>query len=163
MILDLTLRTSSNDWFKDLEMGLGNIGVYRIEQLRHGLLKNMETLVTMISSFQGLNARLILPLKGQDFWIGITVIPEDKLLPFEAYVSYGIDKQHKLFAKIYFTDRASTSEFPIDGGYSWKTEILYESEIKDPGYTVTNVKNHFIIFESFKRIGRDIIYSVLEE
>ncbi|MFN5182273.1 MAG: hypothetical protein ACK5D5_04515 [Bacteroidota bacterium] len=163
MILDLTLRTSNEEWSKDLELGLGNIGVYRIEQMRNELVRNMNSLVTIISSFAGINARLITPLKGQDFWIGITVIPQDNLLPFEAYVSYGVDKQHKLFAKIHFTDRPSTAEFPIEGGYSWKTEILYESEIKDTRYTVANVKNHFIIYESFKRIGRDIIYSVLEE
>jgi hypothetical protein len=41
--------------------------------------------------------------------------------------------------------------------------VLTESEIKDPAYVVANVKNHFICFESYRQIGRDILYAVLEE
>jgi hypothetical protein len=40
---------------------------------------------------------------------------------------------------------------------------LDEAEIKDPAYVVANIKNEFILFESYRQIGRDITYAVMEE
>jgi len=45
----------------------------------------------------------------------------------------------------------------------WKTVELKESEIMNPAYVVANIKNHFICFESYRQIGRDILYAVMEE
>ena len=159
----LTLRTSSEEWKKDLDLGLGNIGLYRMESLKIALLKNLNELAAMISNYQSLKAHVMPARKYQDFWFSITVNPENEYLPFYAHVKYDVDEKYKLFADIFFAARPSTDEFPIQEGIEWKTERLYESEIKDPRYVVANIKNHFIIYESYKRIGRDILYAVLEE
>ena len=159
----LTLRTSREEWRKDLDLGLSNIGIYRMEDLKATLLKNLNELAEMINDYHSLNARVMPARKLQDFWFSISVNPDDEHLSFYADVIYGVDENHKLYADIYFAARPSTIEFPIAEGIEWRKERLYESEIKDPRYVVTNIKNHFIMFESYKRIGRDILYAVLEE
>ena len=159
----LTLRTSKEEWRKDLDLGLGNIGIYRMETLKSSLLKHLTELAEMINDYQSLKALIVPARKYDDFWFSISVNPNDDEMPFYADVKYGVDENHKLYADVYFAARPSTEEFPIAEGIEWKRERLYESEIKDPRYLVTNIKNHFIIFESYKRIGRDILYAVLEE
>lgn len=159
----LTLRTASEEWRKDLDLGLGNIGIYRMEAIRTALLKNLNELAAIINNYQSLKAHVVPARKYQDFWFSIAVNTEDEHLPFYAHVKYGVDEKHRLFAEVFFAARPSTDEFPIEEGIEWKTERLYESEIKDPRYVVANIKNHFIIYESFKRIGRAVLYAVLEE
>ena len=159
----LTMRTAREEWRKDLDLGLGNIGIYRMETLKNSLLKNLNELIDMINEYQSLNAHLVPARKYEDFWFSITVKPKDEHLPFYADVKYGVDDQHKLYAEIYFSVRPTTEEFPIENNIEWKTERLYESEIKDTRYVVANIKNYFIIYESYKRIGRDILYAVMEE
>ena len=163
MIETLTMRNTKEEWLHDLDMGMGNIGIYRMKTLKNLLIKNMNQLTELLNDYESLRCITIVPFKEDNFWFGMKVIAKGYDLPFYAYVSYGVDEKNKLFAEIYFTARPTTEEFPIEDGVEWKTERLYECEIKDTRYVVANLKNNFIIYESYKRIGREIIYSVLEE
>ena len=163
MIETLTMRCSKDEWLNDLDLGLGNIGVYRMKTLKNLLIRNMSELSDLINNYESLRSFTIVPYKEDNFWFGMKVLAEGGYLPFYAYVFYGVDEKNKLFAEIYYTSRPTTEEFPIEGGVEWKTDRIYESEIKDTRYVVANLKNSFIIYESYKRIGREIIYSVLEE
>jgi hypothetical protein len=78
-------------------------------------------------------------------------------------VKYEVSEEKKLAAKIYYTHHPSTDEFPIKGGADWKTYVIKDSEVENVGFVVANIKNAFICFESYRQIGRDITYAVINE
>ncbi len=74
-----------------------------------------------------------------------------------------VNADKKLVAVIYCAHLPSTDEFPIKGGAEWRTIILNEPEIENPGFVVAYIKNEFIRFESYRQVGRDITYAVMNE
>ncbi len=82
---------------------------------------------------------------------------------FLTYVAYSNGEYERPSVEINFTERPSTTEFPLENGTRWKIVNLKEKEVKNAMYVVAHVKNYFIQFESFRRIGNRIIYSILEE
>jgi hypothetical protein len=164
MMETITLRPAVEEWRHDLDLSMSPLGIYRMDQLKQGLFSQLKKLETLLREYQGITA--ILTYNEPDtppYWYKLEVRVNHALLKFKAFISYEINEQQQLTAKIHCTDRPSTDEFPIKGGVEWKTIILTESEIKDPGYVAAYVKNQFICFESYRQIGRDILYAVLEE
>jgi len=164
MMETITLRPSVEDWRKDMDLGMAPLGIYRMDRYKQELFKQMRILENLLREYQGVTA--ILSYNQSDiapYWHKLEVSVNHSYQKFVALVCYEVNEENKLTAKIHCTNRPSTEEFPIEGGVEWKTIILTESEIKDPAYVAANVKNHFICFESFRQIGRDILYAVLEE
>jgi hypothetical protein len=164
MMETITLRPSVEEWRKDLDLAMAPLQIYREPFYKQGLFEQLKKLASLLCEYQGIHAEVnysdpdIAP-----YWYKLEVRVNNASLKFKAFVAYSFDEQHQFVAKIHCTNRPSTEEFPIEGGVEWKTIILSESDIKDPAYVVANVKNHFICFESFRQIGRDILYAVLDE
>lgn len=163
MIETITMRPQLEEWQKDMDLGLNRLGIFRMNELRKETVKGMQLFAQLALNYQGLYAEVLMPDRENVWWVGIRVKAEHADLQFEAYVHYAVNENNKLHAIIRVTDRPTTEEFPIPEGRSWKTDTLFESEIKDPRYVIANVKNYFIQFESFRQIGRDVIYASLEE
>jgi hypothetical protein len=164
MMETITLRPSQEEWRKDLDLSMIPLGIYRVQHYKQGLFDQLKKLESLLREYKGIHARLIYSEPELDpYWYKMEVCVNHARLKFQAFVCYEIDEQQQFVAKIHCTNRPSTEEFPIEGGVEWKTIVLNESEIKDPAYVVANIKNHFICFESYRQIGRDILYAVLEE
>jgi hypothetical protein len=164
MMETITLRLSVDDWRKDTDLGFGPLGIYRMDHYKQGLFSQLKKLKSLLNEYHGVTAILshnvpdIVP-----YWYKLEVRVNHAHVTFKAFISYEVNEEKKLIAKIHCTDRPSTEEFPIEGGVEWKTIILTETDIKDPAYVAAYVKNQFICFESYRQIGRDILYAVLEE
>jgi hypothetical protein len=78
-------------------------------------------------------------------------------------VKYEVNEEKKLVAVLHYTHQPSTEEFPIKSGADWKTYVIKDSEVENVGFVVANIKNAFIRFESYRQIGRDITYAVMNE
>lgn len=163
MIETITMRPQLEEWQKDMDLSMNRLGIYRMNDKRKELVRGMQLFAELALNYEGLYAEVLLPERKDAFWTGIRVKATNSALQFEAYVHYAVDKEQKLHAVIRVTDRPTTDEFPIPDGRSWKTDILYDSEIEDPLFVIANVKNYFIQFESYRQIGRDVLYAPLEE
>jgi hypothetical protein len=164
MMETITLRLSVDDWRKDTDLGLNALGIYRTDHYKQGLFSMLKKLESLLREYHGVTAILSYnDPEIEPYWYKLEVQVNNASLKFKAYVCYEVNEEKKLIAKIHYTDRPSTEEFPIEGGVAWKTIILAESDIKDPAYVAAYVKNQFICFESYRQIGRDILYAVLEE
>lgn len=164
MMETITLRPSVEDWRKDLDLSMIPLGIYRMQHYKQGLFDELKKLENVLQEYQGIHAKLIYHEPDiPPYWYKFEVCVNHVRLKFQAFVCYEINEQKQFVAKIHCTDRPSTEEFPIENGVEWKTILLNESEIKDPSYVVAYIKNHFICFESYRQIGRDILYAVLEE
>jgi len=164
MMETITLRPSVDDWRKDIDLGMGPLGIYRIDHYKQVLFSQLRKLENLLREYDGIVA--ILTYSDSDiapYWYKMEVRVNHSFQKFKAFICYEVNEEKKLVAKIHCTDRPSTEEFPIEGGVEWKTIILTESDIKDPAYVAAYVKNQFICFESYRQIGRDILYAVLEE
>ncbi|MFM1836983.1 MAG: hypothetical protein RJA04_1671 [Bacteroidota bacterium] len=160
----ITLRPSQEEWRKDLDLSMIPLGIYRVQHYKQGLFDQLKKLESLLREYQGIHAMLkYSEVEIEPYWYKLEVCVNHARLKFQAFVCYEINKEQQLVATIYCTNRPSTDEFPIEGGVEWKTIVLYDSEIKDPAYVVAHIKNHFICFESYRQIGRDILYAVLEE
>lgn len=163
MIDTITMRPQLEEWQKDMDLGMNRLGIYRMNVLRKELIGGMQQFVQLALNYEGLYAETLMPERNSDWWTGVRIKAKNSGLQFEAYAYYAVDPDNKLHAVINVTDRPTTEEFPIPEGRSWKLDKLYESEIKDPRYVIANIKNYFIQFESYRQIGRDVIYAPLEE
>lgn len=164
MMETITLRLSQEDWRKDLDLSMIPLGIYRVQHYKQGLFDQLKKLESLLREYQGIHAMLkYSEVEIEPYWYKLEVCVNHARLKFQAFVCYEINEEQQLIATIYCTNRPSTDEFPIEGGVEWKTIVLNDSEIKDPAYVVAHIKNHFICFESYRQIGRDILYAVLEE
>jgi|LauGreDrversion4_2_1035121.scaffolds.fasta_scaffold13328_7 hypothetical protein len=164
MMETITLRPSQEEWRKDLDLSMIPLGIYRVQHYKQGLFDQLKKLESLLREYQGIHAMLkYSEVEIEPYWYKLEVCVNHARLKFQAFVCYEINEEHQLVATIYCTNRPSTDEFPIEGGVEWKTIVLNDSEIKDPAYVVAHIKNHFICFESYRQIGRDILYAVLEE
>jgi hypothetical protein len=164
MMETITLRPAIEEWRKDLDLSMSPLGIYRMDHYKRNLLKELTKLEALLNEYQDVRAIVSYADSGQaPYWFRLIVRVSSSWEPFKAHVCYEVNEEKKLIAKIHCTLRASTEEFPLEGGVEWKTIILTESEITDPAYVAAYVKNQFICFESFNQIGRDILYAVLEE
>jgi len=164
MMETITLRPSQEEWRKDLDLSMIPLGIYRVQHYKQGLFDQLKKLESLLREYQGIHAMLkYSEVEIEPYWYKLEVCVNHARLKFQAFVCYEINEEQQLVATIYCTNRPSTDEFPIEGGAEWKTIVLNDSEIKDPAYVVAHIKNHFICFESYRKIGRDILYAVLEE
>jgi hypothetical protein len=164
MMETITLRPSQEEWRKDLDLSMIPLGIYRVQHYKQGLFDQLKKLESLLREYQGIHAMLkYSEVEIEPYWYKLEVCVNHARLKFQAFVCYEINEEQQLVATIYCTNRPSTDEFPIEGGAEWKTIVLNDSEIKDPAYVVAHIKNHFICFESFRQIGRDILYAVLDE
>ena len=164
MMETITLRLSQEDWRKDLDLSMIPLGIYRVQHYKQGLFDQLKKLESLLREYQGIHAMLkYSEVEIEPYWYKLEVCVNHARLKFQAFVCYEINEEQQLVATIYCTNRPSTDEFPIEGGVEWKTIVLNDSEIKDPAYVVAHIKNHFICFESYRQIGRDILYAVWEE
>ncbi|MEY5132602.1 MAG: hypothetical protein RLZZ198_606 [Bacteroidota bacterium] len=164
MMETITLRLSQEEWRKDLDLSMIPLGIYRVQHYKQGLFDQLKKLESLLREYQGIHAMLkYSEVEIEPYWYKLEVCVNHARLKFQAFVCYEINEEQQLVATIYCTNRPSTDEFPIEGGVEWKTIVLNDSEIKDPAYVVAHIKNHFICFESYRQIGRDILYAVLEE
>ncbi|MFN5347132.1 MAG: hypothetical protein ACK5B3_07900 [Bacteroidota bacterium] len=164
MLETITLRPSVEDWRHDLDLSMSPLGIYRMDFYKKGLFEQLRKLENLLREYQGVVPHF--QYSGHDiapYWYLFEVRVNNAMLRFKAMLSYELDEANKLIVKIHFTDRPSTEEFPIEEGVAWKTLILDESDIKDPAYVAAYVKNLFISFESYRQIGREILYAVLQE
>ena len=159
----LSLRPTVEDWRHDLDLSMSPLGIYRIPRLKDDLFEQLKKLRAILSEYQGISANLTYTDMDQPYWYKIEVRVQNSFRFFHCYVKYDVNEDKKLAAQLYCTHRPSTEEFPIEGGVEWRTITLNEAEIKDPAYVVANIKNEFILFESYRQIGRDITYAVMEE
>ncbi len=164
MIVNITSRTSRSDWQKDLELGMGFMGSYRMTHLRQDLMKSMNELIDLVNQYHGVNAH------GQDhsqcpeeFELGIKATHWEAGFPFQAYVGFKISEQNELIGLLHYTERATTEEFPLERSIQWKTEEFQQNPYDLCPLIVTWIKNYLIQYLSFQVIGRDVIYAVLEE
>jgi hypothetical protein len=165
MISTLTTRPSVSEWQQEIEMAFNAMGHYRLADYNSELLRGINQLVDMLHKYEGVTAfRMDRQQCPDEFELGIKVNSQKAGFPFKAYVRYEVSADNHLCAVIHFTERASTEEFPIAGdGVAWKTEIISQQGENSPGHVLAWVKNYIIQYVSFQVIGRDIIYSVLEE
>jgi hypothetical protein len=164
MMETITLRLGVEDWRKDADLALGNLGIYRLYHYKQGLFSQLRKLENLLREYDGVIA--ILSYNDSNiapYWCKLEVCVNHSYPKFVSSVCYEVNEEKKLVAKIHCTHRPSTEEFPIEGGVEWKTIILNESDINDPAYVAAYIKNEFICFESYRQIGRDILYAVLEE
>ena len=157
----ISLSTRQADWRKDLEQSMFLMGIMREKHMASELMEQIGYLCALLNQYDEINAK---PLSANecpnDFLAGIKVDIRD-LQSFEAHIRYKLE-EGRLMAEICFTKTATTADFPIEEGVEWSLDILKEHEVKDPAYVVANLKNHFIIFLGFQKIGRDVIFSVME-
>ena len=160
----ISLRPSQGEWRKDLDMSMIPLGIYREPYFKQGLFEELKKLESVLREYPGIHPKLTYSdVEIAPYWYKLQVRVHHANLKFQAFVCYEINEQRELVAKIHCTNQPSTEEFPIEGGVEWKTVELKESEIMNPAYVVANIKNHFICFESYRQIGRDILYAVMEE
>ena len=163
MIDVLTTKTSVKDWTAEMNRSMRAAGIKRKDELFERLEEGMKLLVSLINDFSGLEAKLIYPRLRDEFHLGIMVSSHGHTSPFQAYISYDNIDDKKLEVSINYSERPSTEEFPLENGSKWKVDKYEGSEVNDPMFIVACVKNSFIKYESFRRIGNRIIYSILEE
>lgn len=166
MMETITLRLGVEDWRKDIDLGMSPLGIYRLEHYKQGLFRQLRMLENLLREYEGIVAILHYNdtfSTTAPYWFKLEVCVNQSLLKFIAFVGYEVNEDKKLIAKIHCTNRPSTEEFPIEEGAEWKTIVLSESDIKDPAYVAAYVKNLFICFESYRQIGRNILYAILEE
>ena len=165
MISTLTTRPSIEDWQSEIETAFNAMGHYRLADYNSELLWGINQLVDMLYKYQGVTAfRMDRQQCPEEFELGIKVNSQKAGFPFKAFIRYEVTADNHICAVIHFTERASTEEFPIAGdGVAWKTEIISQRGENSPGHVLAWVKNYIIQYLSFQVIGRDIIYSVLEE
>jgi len=164
MMETITLRTSVNEWRKDLDLSMIPLGIFRKQYYKQELHEQLKNLQSVLCEYDGVHAMLIHnDPEIEPYWYKLEVRVNKEIYRFQSYVSYEINADKKLTVQMLYTKRPSTNEFPISAGLEWETLVLTESEIKDPAYVAAYMKNQFICFESFRQIGRDILYVVLEE
>ena len=163
MIDVITTRTSIQEWKNELNRAMKAAGISRKDEIYEQLEEGMRSLANLINDFRGVSASLIQPGYRDEFNVGLRVTCEGLDEAFWAYITYNNGECNRPSVEINFTERPSTKEFPLENGTRWKIVNLKEREVKDPLYVVAHVKNYFIQFESFRRIGNEIIYSILEE
>ena len=163
MIDVITTRTSIQEWKNELNRAMKAAGVRRKDEIYQELEDGLRSLANLINDFRGVEAVLVQPGYRDEFNVGLKVQCEGMDEVFWAYITYNNAEFNRPSAEINFTERPSTKEFPLEKGTRWKTLNLKEREVKNPLYVVAHVKNYFIQFESFRRIGNEIIYSILEE
>jgi hypothetical protein len=163
MIDELTTRSSLKDWKSELNKSMRAAGIKRKDELYERLEEGLKLLVNLINEFSGLDAKLIYPAYRDEFHVGLMVKAYGQNDHFHAYITCDTIEDKSLDVEINYSERPSTEEFPLENGSKWRVEKLNESEVKDPLFIVAYVKNCFIKYESFRRIGNRIIYSILEE
>ena len=163
MIDVITTRTSIQEWKNELNRAMKAAGIRRKDEIYEQLEEAMRSLANLINDFRGVSASLIQPGYRDEFNVGLRVQCEGMDEAFLAYITYNNGECNRPSVEINFTERPSTTEFPLENGTRWKIVNLKEREVKDPLYVVAHVKNYFNQFESFRRIGNEIIYSILEE
>ena len=164
MFETITIRTSVEDWSKDLDLAFGYMGIYRMDELKKEIIQGVNSLCFLLNLYEGVQAfRLDEPAHEKGYWTGIKVNIKKSSQPFYAYIKYDVDEKSVLYAEIYYTHQAHTIEFPIPKGVDWRKDLLQEPEITDAAYCIANLINHFIRFESFQQLGRNITYCVLME
>jgi hypothetical protein len=164
MIVNITSRTSRSDWQKDLELGMGFMGSYRMTHLRQDLMKSINELIDLVNQYHGVNAhRQDHSQCPEEFELGIKATHWEAGFPFQAYVGFKISEQNELIGLLHYTERATTDEFPLERSIQWKTEEFQQNPDDLCPLIVTWIKNYLIQYLSFQVIGRDVIYAVLEE
>lgn len=163
MIDVITTRTSIQEWKNELNRAMKAAGIRRKDEIYEQLEEGMRSLANLINDFRGVTATLIQPGYRDEFNVGLRVQCDGMDDAFFAYVAYSNGEYERPSVEINFTERPSTTEFPLENGTRWKIVNLKEKEVKNALYVVAHVKNYFIQFESFRRIGNRIIYSILEE
>jgi hypothetical protein len=158
MMENITLCTCVEDWRKDIDLGMGLLGIYRIDHYKKGLYSQLRKLENLLKEYEGVAATLICnDYNTAPYWYKLEVCVNHSFLKFNALVCYEVTEEKKLIAKIHYTDQPSTVQFLLEGGVEWKTIILSEPNIMDPAYVVANIKNLFICSESYRQIGRAIL------
>jgi hypothetical protein len=164
MFETITLRTSVEEWSKDLDLAMSHMGIYRMDELKKGILQGINSLCFLLNTYDGVQAfRLDEPAQEKGYWAGIKINVEKSAQTFFAYIKYDVNEKGQLFGEIYYTHQAHTLEIPIPKGVEWRKDLMYDPEISNPAYCIANLKNHFIRFESFQQLGRNITYCVLME
>jgi hypothetical protein len=156
-------RPNVEDWRHDLNISFQHLGIYRISHFKSTLYEELKKLNAILSEYEGVVPSLYYNNIDKPYWYKFEVRVNNAMQKFTAYVKYEVNADKKLTAEIYCTHLPSTDEFPIKGGAEWRTIVLTESEIENPGFVVAYIKNEFIRFESYRQIGRDITYAVMEE
>jgi hypothetical protein len=156
-------RPNVEDWHHDLELSLPHIGIYRLTYYKNKLYEQLKLLNGLLAEYEGVVPSLFHSNLDQPYWYKLEVRVNNAFLKFQAYVKYEVNTDKKLVAAIHCTHLPSTDEFPIKGGAEWRTIILNEPEIENPGFVVAYIKNEFIRFESYRQVGRDITYAVMNE
>jgi len=163
MIDVLTTKTSLKVWTTEMNKSMRAAGIKRKDELYERLEEGMKLLVNLINEFRGLEAKLMYPGYREEYHIGIMVKAYGKDMHFEAYITCESLGDRNLDVEINYTERPSTEEFPLENGSKWKIDKHKGREANDPMFIVACVKNSFIKYESFRRLGNKIIYSILEE
>jgi len=163
MIDVLTTRTSIQEWKNELNRSMKAAGIKRKDEIYEQLEEGLRKLVSIINEFRELQASIMQPGYRDEHDIAIRVEAEKMDHSFFAFITYTDANTNRPSVEINYTERPTTKEFPIEGGTKWKIVNLKEREVKDPLYVIAYVKNCFIQYESFRRIGNSIIYSILEE
>lgn len=156
-------RPNVEDWHHDLDLMFGNLNMYSLAHYKTKLHEQLNALNNLLNQYDGVKSTLQQDELDQPYWFKLVVRVNDAPIQFESYVKYEVNADKKLVAVHHFTHQPSTEEFPIEEGVRWKTLVLKESEIKNPGFVVANIKNTFICFESYRQIGREITYAVMNE
>ena len=156
-------RPTVEDWRHDLDLSMGHMGIFPMATYKTELFEQLKQLNALLNRYEGVVPSLYHGNLEQPYWYKFDVRVNCAFLVFQAYVKYEVNDERQLTAVLYYTHQPSTDEFPIKRGAEWRTLILKEKEIENPGFVVANIKNAFIRFESYRQIGRDITYAVMNE
>jgi len=156
-------RPTVEDWRHDLDLMFKHLGMYQMKKYKSELHEQLKVLNGLLSQYDGVVPSLYYNNLDQPYWYKLEVRVNNSFLKFQCYVKYAVSEDKKLVAEMHYTHLPSTDEFPIKGGAEWRTYVIKDSEVENVGFVIANIKNAFIRFESYRQIGRDITYAVMNE
>lgn len=146
MIIHLSKTANQANWQNDLEIGMSLIGSYKLHQLQNEMMKNINTLVEILSHFHGISAfRIDKSQCPSDYILGIKVSHRQVGFPFQAYVKFDLDGCNLLHGIVHFTAHDVPVE-PSEPQRIWQTVQFRMNPSEMSGAIATHMKNELIRF-----------------